>query len=500
MNDNAGTVGPLPPRAESPDSRDAAGGRDGASHRIVRLLHRGLALVGVPFFLVACTLTYYGQLHRTQAGDAAGTIYAAVAIVRDGTVFLDDYLPYLQQRFGEKPYMLASGADGHVVNGPPLGASLLAVPLVAVFTLAGTDAGDVEAWNEAAMLTAAVTGAATVAVLFVLLTRLTTRRRAAVIASVYAWGTLAWGINAQSLWQHGPAALALAVGLLMLVDRRYVLAGTALALMVAFRFSTPPLFLLLLPLLGIRPGRWIRFGLGALPVAGGLALYNHIAFSSATDQGYGSGHVTTSATPHGLSPILEAAATLVASPGRGLLVFSPVLLLAFVGAVRGFRTPIYRWSALAAFTYPFVIGNLDQWSGNECFGPRKLAESLPLWAVLIVPAVDVVVRRRALRRLVGVAIAWSVGVQLLGAAMWPPPTWFGDHDVVYGVGVWWHPFDNELVAMLQEPHVAPRLLAMAGLLVGSIAAGLAYAQLVTRRAPASRPPGAQGPTRPRDVT
>ena len=111
-------------------------------------------------------------------------------------------------------------------------------------------------------------------------------------------------------------------------------------------------------------------------------------------------------------------ATLLASPGRGILVYSPILLFSLAGAILGFRKPIYRWSAVAAFAYPIAIGNLEQWSGNECFGARKLAETLPLWAVLLVPTLDAVVRSRPIRALFLAAVAWSVAVQLLGAAMW----------------------------------------------------------------------------------
>src|SRR4029077_13430934 len=47
----------------------------------IREAGRGaLARVGVVFLLVACTITYYGQLHRTQSGDVYGTIYTAVAL------------------------------------------------------------------------------------------------------------------------------------------------------------------------------------------------------------------------------------------------------------------------------------------------------------------------------------------------------------------------------------------------------------------------------------
>ena len=71
------------------------------------------------------------------------------------------------------------------------------------------------------MLTAALTAAATVATMFVLLGHLTTRPRAVILTSAYAWGTLQWGISGQALWEHTGASLALTVALLALVTRRF---------------------------------------------------------------------------------------------------------------------------------------------------------------------------------------------------------------------------------------------------------------------------------------
>ncbi len=426
----------------------------------VRLREAGrrvLAHVGVVFLLVACTITYYGQLHRTQSGDVYGTIYTAVALVQEHTIWLNHYLPYIQQRSGEQPYMLKIRPDGHVITATPTASSLLAVPVVAAFTLAGAQAQDWNAWMEASMLTAALTAAASVAVVFILLTRLTTRPRAALIAMTYAWGTLTWGISGQALWQQGGAALALALALLALVDRRFFLAGLAITAMAAFRLTTPVIALFLLPLVGRRPSDWLRFVAGAAPLPIALAVYNTAAFGAPWRQGYGSGHIT-SAAKFGSGRILDGVPGLLVSPGRGLLVYSPVLLFAIAGAVIGRRQALYRWCAIAFVAYVIVVANVAEWWGGESFGARKLAEALPLLAVLLVPAVDAIVRRRWLWVYVA-CLAWSVLVEALAAAAWPDP-WFGKHDLSV-TSTWWHPFDNEIVAALEASGTAWRLAVIA---------------------------------------
>ncbi|MGN6799760.1 MAG: hypothetical protein ACTHKS_16585 [Gaiellaceae bacterium] len=424
-----------------------------------------LAHLGVVFLLVACTFTYYGQLHRKQSGDVYGTVYTAVALVEKHTIWLDSYLPYIQERAGENPYMLTTSSSGHVVTATPTASSVLAVPVVALFALAGADAGDFGMWLEAGMLTAALAGAATVALLFVLLTRLTTRSRALLICATYAWGTIAWGVNGQALWQHGGVALALTVALLALVDRRLVVAGAALTAMAAFRLTTPFIAICLLPLVGRRPRDWGRFLLGALPLPVLLAAYNIAAFGSPLKQGYGSGHIKSSL--HVGGRVFDGLAGLLVSPGRGIFVYSPVLLFAIVGAVRGRSVPLYRACAIAIVVYTVVSANLDQWWGGESFAARKFGDILPLFAVLLVPALDLLARR-AWRAIFVVTLAWSVLVELLAAAAWPD-AWFGRHDLTK-LSTWWNPWDNEVVDMLTSGSTWPKVALMTAICAGALVA------------------------------
>jgi hypothetical protein len=365
--------------------------------------------------------------------------------------------------------MLTTSSSGHVVTATPTASSVLALPAVALFAAAGVGPGDFGAWLEAGMLTAALAAAATVALLFVLLTRLTTRPRALLISATYAWGTLAWGVNGQALWQHGGVALALTVGLLALVDRRLVVAGAALTAMAAFRLTTPFIAICLLPLVGRRPRDWGRFLLGALPLPLLLAAYNVAAFGSPLKQGYGSGHLKASLQIS--SRVFDGLAGLLVSPGRGIFVYSPVLLFALVGAVRGRREGIYRCCAVAIVLYALVSANLEQWWGGESFGARKFGDILPLFALLLVPAVDVLARP-LWRRVFVAALAWSVLVELMAAAAWPDH-WFDTHDLTK-YSTWWKPWDNEVFDMLTSGSTWPKvalmvLIATGGLIVAAVA-------------------------------
>ena len=154
-------------------------------------------------------------------------------------------------------------------------------------------------------------------------------------------------------------SLALSLALLALHDRRFALAGASLAAMVASRPSTPIIALFLLPLVGRAVRDWTRFAVGALPVGLALLGYNLYVFGAPLRTGYATEGGSTASLFEGR--LLEGLSGLVISPGRGLLVYSPVLVFAVVGAVKGFRTPLYRWTALAALAYVLAMGRYAFW-------------------------------------------------------------------------------------------------------------------------------------------
>jgi hypothetical protein len=439
---------------------------------------RWLLYASVPLFLVAGTFTYYGQLNRQPQSDTYGTLYTAVALVQKHTIWLDSYLPYFVQHgagdYPNLPYMLTQRPDGHLMNASPTAMTILVLPAVGLMTAAGVKASNWGAWMEAGRLTAALVTAASVAVLFMVLLRLTTWRRSALIAATYAWGTLEWGISGQALWQHSGASLALAIALFGLVDRRFVLAGFGTAAMIACRPSMVVVAALLLPILGKRFSRWWRFLLGTAPFVVPFLLFSTVVLGSPlhlfrTTHANAAVHFQSGAALRGIPGLLV-------SPGRGLFVYSPVLLFALLGAVLGWRKALYRWCFIAAVAYIIVVANGDQWYGGESFGARKLTDIIPLLAVLLVPAVDAIVRTKWIWLYVAL-LAYSIFVEMLEASASPPDLWAnGPHPPdLTKYSTWWHPLDNELVTMVQTHGLWPRMLLTAAI----VACGIVVGRLTT---------------------
>src|SRR5262249_41557538 len=120
--------------------------------------------------------------------------------------------------------------------------------------------------------------------------------------------------------------------------------------------------------------------------------------------------------------IPEGLAGLLVSPSRGLLVYSPVLLFALGGAVLAFGervAPLLRWLAGAAGASVLMLAGFSVWWGGHSFGPRLLADVLPILALLLLPVWPRLQGSRPLRAVFLVLLGLSVGVQVVGAFYHP---------------------------------------------------------------------------------
>src|SRR5262249_35019252 len=168
-------------------------------------------------------------------------------------------------------------------------------------------------------------------VLYLALLRLTNRRAAVAIAAVYGLGTSSLSVSSQALWQHGPSQLALAATLYCLVrgrtEPRWVaVAGFPLSFAVLAR---PPDIVLAVPLLVYiakyhRAQVW-RFALAGLPSGLFHIWYNTVYFGRPL-------HTQLPLFEPSLwqTPLWEGLTGVLLSPGRGLLVYSPIFLFSVV--------------------------------------------------------------------------------------------------------------------------------------------------------------------------
>lgn len=209
--------------------------------------------------------------------------------------------------------------------------------------------------------------------------------------------TMTW-VYAQSLFADSTVGLCWQLSLWALLvyrdegRRRWlVLAGWAAGYAVLCKVAA----LLALPVLlvyagwrmqqrghGWRAAGWL---LAPLLVIGALLLgYNHLRYSAALQFGYDQGRDGQFGFN---TPWLEGLLGLLVSPGKGLFIYNPILLL----ALGGFWSFARKWRAEAglilglSLTLLLVHARWWAWHGDWSWGPRFLAGLTPLLALLCAP-------------------------------------------------------------------------------------------------------------------
>ncbi|HET9268285.1 MAG TPA: hypothetical protein VFO31_08975 [Vicinamibacterales bacterium] len=344
---------------------------------------------------------------------------------------------------GPRYFMLSTqrrGPDGEPLFvgafGPATG--LLALPAAALLQLSGARIQlDAFAMFRAANWTAALLVAGSVGLVFLAAAALTTRLRAALIALIYAAGSCVWTISAHALWQQTGELFFLSLAGLCLIRGesawiRGAAAGVALSAAAACRPTAALVALAALGCLWVQDRR--AFGAclaGALPIMLAVLAYNAYYFGSPFDFGQlAAGRVIaqakTGSSELWQTPLWTGAAGLLLSPSRGLFVYSPFFAAAPVGALRAWKHDGYvrlRFLTLAVPLLWLPAFLWFDWWGGWTYGYRPIVDSLPLLALLCVPALDRIAGAPAWKAALAGAAAWSVLVQLLGVLLYAPAAW-----------------------------------------------------------------------------
>jgi hypothetical protein len=334
------------------------------------------------------------------AGDTRANERVSASLVQEGDFDLDEH-PEVEPPFSRQV------GEHRVSIYPPL-TPLLATPVFALFRLAVEldETGSALAGKLAAALLAGLAAGA----LFLAVGRRASGSQAAAAAIVFGLGTTV-ASTAQALWQHPAAVLFLGLALLCLVlsaeDPKWAgRAGLPLGLMVAARHADLPLAAVLALGVALRFPRRIPHLVvwGAAPALLVLA-YNAVTFGSPWSHGF-SGSGQRFSADWGVGHL-----GLLASPGKGLLVFTPVAAVAAAGLVLAFRRG-ERWLAgtagAAALVHWLFMGRWSEWHGGDSWGPRLLTDALPLLFLFLPEGFELL---GWLGRLLA---AFSIAVQALG--------------------------------------------------------------------------------------
>lgn len=386
---------------------------------------------------------YNANLRPIATGDSVPAALFPFAAVVDHSLGFDRYQPHCAATIHPSTYFFRDGQDGHQYSLYPITLPALLTPIYAPFILA-SDARDwpaekiVDVALCAEKVPASLIASLSVVLLFGLLRRLVSERRALLLTIVFAFGTETWMISSQALWQHGASALAMIASLDSLLAangdrrlRRLALAGLFAGLSVAIR-PTNAAFLLasyaaVLFVLARRDARGVlAYSIGPSIVGALVAAYNYAAFGDLRG-GY--------AVPKKIArafdtDLLSGLAGLLVSPSRGLFVYCPVLIFSLFGVFVWCRSredricpPVYLIALATPVVHLLIFAKFTHWWGGHTYGPRYLTDIGPCLVLLMVPGMRVVLSRFALRGLFGLALTASIAVQALGAFCYPNGDW-----------------------------------------------------------------------------
>lgn len=369
--------------------------------------------------LLLSFVVYNANLRLVGSGDSYGTRLIPFAVWKAGTLHFDPVIDAAVQR-DPNPYWIFPSLDGRPASLFPIVTPVVVTPLYApaAFYLEANDWRQEDLERLASLMekfSASLVTSIAAALMFVVLRRRLSAGDALLLTLVFAFGTNTWATSSQALWLHAVAELLAVVALwaitLEATRWRAFVAGAAIALLVCNR--PPDLFLGLgLAVFGLF---WARRRLGSF-IAGGLVpgilvLTYNLSFFGHPLGAWGKA-VGGSFFQHS---ILAGIGGLLVSPGRGLFVFSPVLLFlpVFFNRVFRDRERLLTICLSIAVVVEIIFYARTDWRAGWSYGPRYMVDTLPFMIWLMAPIVASL--RRAERAVFAILFAISVAVQYIGA-------------------------------------------------------------------------------------
>jgi hypothetical protein len=367
--------------------------------------------------------------------DSQPTKFAARELLLRGTLHLDEVVrqtPEYAQRWG---FTLA--ADGHYRSVyspvPAVIAAVLGWPLSA--------AGLVDMRAPLAPALLAKVAASLLVALSVIVSYFTARQwlgplRATILAIGLGLGTGLWSTVSQTLWQTETAVLGLALAVNVLCRDRPTGAGTVLgAVGLALAGATRPQ---LAPIVAVlMAATWTRSSKRDAALATAIVLLSGLAMGALNMRWFGHPlgaqallqdvNAALHATGQMFTVGIEGAVGLLVSPSRGMLVFSPIVLIAMVAIPRaftaGWRSPL-PWCALAFVAQYALYSSYSVWWGGHTYGPRYMLDLLPLAVPLAAVTMATASRPHPILAVcAAAALVWSLMVAATGAVCYPHERW-----------------------------------------------------------------------------
>jgi hypothetical protein len=360
-------------------------------------MKKHLLIIACFIFLVSSVI--YVASPITAHTDSLWSLFLATSLIKTGNFNMDEY----SNAIPPNDYRIER-VNGHLYSTYPIGAPLMAAPIVYVldhFTvfnglnlsafLASRPSGP-DVW-QVEKFVASIIVAINSMIVFALAIQYLNAFKAVILTILFSLATPAWSTASRGLWQHGPSMLCLSLALyLVVIARRKPAVSPLVALPLVFSYVVRPtnsisiaVFTIYLFIVHRRYFLYYIFCFALFITP--FFMYNYFVYRQLLSSYY---------LPQQLShPTLEALFGTILSPSRGLFIFSPIFLLSIYGFFRRLtlagrrliqEVDIYligiiglHWLAISAFPV---------WYGGWSIGPRYFTDIVPYLIFFLIPVLE----------------------------------------------------------------------------------------------------------------
>ena len=386
-------------------------------------------------FLVYRSAKFGGTMDTYLHIPIASTIYQGKGMAIERWRETPEFKPLFQMNFW------MTERKGHIYSFFPFGSSLLAIPYVAAM---GADSIQAQGFDHfaAQQNLASILTAISAFLIYLTLGKIARKKRNALGASVaVALGSPLYSTAAVGIWPHTGGLVCIGFALYTLVSSlqqknpwspvNFLVSGLLMGIACAIR-PTNAVFVgaILLYLVWLKHRRDLALFAFGLAITMGWALYlSHANYGTWLPPYIGEQQLQ--------SPIPEALAAYVISPGRGLLVFLPLSIFSIFSvpvlwrSASGLLSHRTKWGLLLLLCAGVVLTNYvvfcswGGWWGGWSYGPRFWCESLPFLAILSLVGYERITLnslwarqdpgRPILHTAIGAMIVWSLWIHATGA-------------------------------------------------------------------------------------
>lgn len=410
------------------------------------------------FYLFITTYIIYNlNLRPIGSGDTLPATLLPFSILFNHNLYLDQFSNYLIETYS--PYFIIE-VKGHYLSSYPIVTPLLITPIYIIlyillsifhYPIDLSVPGFAIIVYAMGKLSASLIASLSVVFIFLSIKELLDRKVALICALIYAFATNTWTISSQSLWQHGMAELLLSMMIYIVIKNEILNRNINLAylgiLSGLFIFNRPVDSVLLLPvlvyILGFGGRSAYYFGsaiLSSMP----FLIYNLYYFEN-----FFGGYASQISMFFFSAESAVRFAGLLISPSRGLIIYTPILILSILGYLKINNLEHYRLrlflktSGISVLCLIVVYSFFRCWWAGWSYGPRFLTDTLPILTIFLGlylkdrPTITLSNKRELLRVIIiSTLLLWSISVQIIGAFYYPNCNWDAEPNIEERLWYW----------------------------------------------------------------